>query len=58
MEHVLTNRETSYISEDSDTALVVLGTAPGLLYPQRLKVVVRVDDEEWVITVANRDDEE
>lgn len=50
----LAARETSYPSRRRSQRLVVLGRTAG---GRRLKVVVLVADEEFVITVADRDQE-
>jgi Domain of unknown function (DUF4258) len=51
---VLTNPETSYVSESHDDRRVVLGNTSGDP-PRPLKVVVLARDPEHVITVAARD---
>jgi uncharacterized DUF497 family protein len=55
VEQVLANPETSYPSADyPEERLVILGSTDT---GRRLKVVVPVDDNEMVITVADRDSE-
>ena len=56
VQQALANRQTQYSSDDfSDTRLIILGqTASG----RRLKVVVVADDEDRIITVADRDAED
>lgn len=49
-------RETTYPSADDPSATVILGSTKASP-PRRLKVVVRTADPEFVITVADRDDE-
>jgi hypothetical protein len=54
IDEALDNRETEYPSADHPDRKVILGRTRR---DRRLKVVVLVADEEFVITVADRDDE-
>lgn len=47
--------KTQYPSEEREDALVTLGETEG---GRRLKVVTKVSDPDYVITLADRDNEE
>jgi hypothetical protein len=55
VEQALANPSITYPSADDPTVLVVLGEVRS---GRPLKVVVRVDDPEYVITAAWRDNED
>ena len=56
VEEALASPETSYPSREyPDDRVVVLGSTSG---GRRLKIVVLADDNEFVVTVADRDTEE
>lgn len=54
IEEALTHASDRYPSDDAPDRTVVLGTTRN---GRRLKVVVSTEDEQYVITVADRDDE-
>jgi hypothetical protein len=53
VEQVLASPEITYLSEEGRDRTVILGTTSA---SRRLKVVVRTDDPQFVVTVADRDD--
>lgn len=55
VEEALSARDATYASQHGDDRVVVLGET---LFGRRLKVVVRAADEEYVVTVMDRDRQE
>lgn len=56
IDEALANPDTTYPSAKNPGRMVVLGRTIGPP-ARRLKVVVTVDDPQFVVTVADRDDE-
>jgi hypothetical protein len=54
IQQTLANVQTQYPSEEADDRIVVLGTTEN---GRRLKIVVLRDDPNYIVTVADRDDE-